>query len=101
MRISDWSSGVCSSDLIGALATAVRRPSIGFQSGVQHLAAGVVFAAAAGEILPDLKHSSSLLPVLLGAAVGIAGMLALKSSEERSVGKGCVSTCRSGWARDH
>lgn len=69
--------------VIGALATVVRRPSMGFQAGVQHLAAGVVFAAAAGEILPDLKHSSALLPVLLGAAVGIAGMLALKSATER------------------
>lgn len=72
--------------ILGSLATLVRKPSDGVQSAVQHLAAGVVFAAAAGEILPDLKHSSSLTPVLVGAAVGIAAMLALKSATEKKGG---------------
>src|SRR3546814_7527707 len=66
MRISDWSSDVCSSDLAGAL--------------------GETGSAAGG--LGDLES---------------AGMVARhcppkKRSEERRVGKECVSTCRSRWS---
>lgn len=39
---------------LGAVATALRPPSPGLKSGIQHFAAGVVFAAAASEILPDV-----------------------------------------------
>lgn len=72
--------------VVGSLATTIRKPSVGVQSAVQHLAAGVVFAAAAGEILPDLKHSSSLMPVLVGAAIGIGAMLTLKAATEKKGG---------------
>ncbi|WP_422823888.1 ZIP family metal transporter [Variovorax robiniae] len=64
--------------IIGAVATVWRRPGPGFTSGVQHFAAGVVFAAAASEILPDLKHGTSAWPILVGGIVGIVSMLAIK-----------------------
>jgi ZIP family zinc transporter len=69
--------------LLGAAIAAYRRPGPILVSGIQHFAAGVVFAAAAGEILPDLKHSSSPWPVALGGAIGVLVMLLLKQIEER------------------
>src|SRR3546814_7863332 len=64
MRISDWSSDVCSSDLV---FTALKRAGI------------------AGK---DVQTSNlSINPVY--------------RSEERRVGKECVSTCRSRWSPYH
>ena len=62
---------------IGALTTLRFNAGPLLRSAVQHLAAGVVFAAAAGEILPDVKHGGSLLAVIVGALTGIAAMLLL------------------------
>ncbi|KMO27665.1 transporter, partial [Methylobacterium variabile] len=42
--------------VIGAAVAVNLRPGPILVSAIQHFAAGVVFAAAAGEILPDLKH---------------------------------------------
>lgn len=47
--------------IIGGFVTAVRPPSLKVRSLVQHFAAGVVFAAAAGEVLPDLVHENPCL----------------------------------------
>lgn len=52
-------------------------------AGLQHLAAGVVFAAAATEILPQVKHQGSPTATLVGGAAGVATMLALKGLEAR------------------
>lgn len=68
---------------IGAAAAAYRRPGPHTVSAIQHLAAGVVFAAAAGEILPNLKHNGSLWSIAIGGAVGIALMLGLERLEDR------------------
>ena len=64
--------------IAGAAYASWRRPGPAFTAGVQHLAAGVVFAAAAGEILPALKHTVSPVAVLLGGALGVVLMLAIK-----------------------
>lgn len=50
-------------------------------SAIQHFAAGVVFAAAAGEILPDIKHQGSAVATLVGGAAGVAVMLLVKQIE--------------------
>lgn len=63
---------------VGAAATTLRRPGPQLTSAIQHFAAGVVFAAAAGEILPDLKHDGAQIPVLIGGLAGIAVMLLVK-----------------------
>lgn len=72
--------------LIGAVATVFLQPGPQVRSGVQHFAAGVVFAAAATEILPDVKHAGSLAAVMVGAVIGVAAMLALKSYGRRAQG---------------
>lgn len=65
----------------GALA-AWRPPGQRLTSAIQHLAAGIVFAAAALELLPK-ERSGSALPVIIGFAVGLAVMLALRVVAER------------------
>lgn len=72
--------------LAGAILSIVRRPSAGFVSAMQHLAAGVVFAAAATEILPQIKHDASPVATLLGGMAGVAVMLLLKELEGRARG---------------
>src|SRR3546814_7644774 len=64
MRISDWSSDVCSSDLV--LADDFATDGLAFTE-------------------PD------------GVSLGVA----FRRSEERRVGKECVSTCRSRWSPYH
>src|SRR3546814_3424512 len=84
MRISDWSSDVCSSDLpdLGA-ATDMQRPR-----GPGDLA---------------FAHAGKVVGVDLDADDALARIHAQPTgrSEERRVGKECVSTCRSRWSPSH
>lgn len=72
--------------MLGALFATWRKPGAAFTAGVQHLAAGIVFAAAAGEILPDLKHAQSPIAVLVGGLLGVAAMLVVKRIGEKVEG---------------
>src|SRR3546814_16143728 len=102
MRISDWSSDVCSSDLRqpadASHDRAVRRRRL---QDLPHLRAGAraVTAATGGEarftVLVLAGDRGPQDPVSTAAGV------AHKRSEERRVGKECVSTCRSRWSPDH
>jgi zinc transporter, ZIP family len=64
--------------IIGATISVIRKPGPGFVSAMQHLAAGVVFAAAASEILPQIKHDASPFATLFGGMAGVFAMLFLK-----------------------
>src|SRR3546814_2370970 len=72
MRISDWSSDVCSSDLLVGDPERTARSVIGDAHG----------AAARLSVLDEAGHE-------------------VLRSEERRVGKECVSTCRSRWSPYH
>ena len=72
--------------ILGAAVAAVRQPSQSLTSAIQHLAAGVLFAAIAGEILPDLKHQQSPIAVIVGGALGVALMLLVKRWGEKAKG---------------
>src|SRR3546814_14294535 len=87
MRISDWSSDVCSSDL-----------RVGIFSGVGGvLVMGQVGAAAFHDRLQRFgKDDDAGLFRRMGYIVQLVGR-----SEERRVGKECVSTCRSRWSPFH
>src|SRR3546814_1847836 len=76
MRISDWSSDVCSSDLADSPWTYER----------------VI------ELFPRLAERAGNMGNQLSG--GEQQMLAVRS-EERRVGKECVSTCRSRWSPYH
>lgn len=68
--------------LLGALVALWRRPNAALTSAIQHFAAGVVFAAAAAEILPQVKHDGAVIPTAIGGVLGVAVMLGIKTLEE-------------------
>jgi ZIP family zinc transporter len=72
-----------SAALLGAVAAVSVRPGPLLVSAIQHFAAGVVFAAAAGEILPDVVHGGSAWATVIGGSVGVVTMLLVKELEER------------------
>lgn len=74
----------------GAIWTTLRPPSPKVIGAIQHFAAGVVFYAAAGEILPDAVRQGTVWPVILGGGISIVAMLLLRhvteGSEQRPIG---------------
>src|SRR3546814_21153011 len=104
MRISDWSSDVCSSDLQAVAGLLPVVPPLQRPFGVDQDVADVLDVA-------DLVGSLSYLEqrVVAGRArVGRVEQQAVREalspagrSEERRVGKECVSTCRSRWSPYH
>ena len=83
---------------VGSTVAAVRRPGTRVVSGIQHFAAGVVIAALAGELLPDLRHEGNLGWAAAGFTTGVALVLALaaygrrlekreETAETKSVGR--------------
>lgn len=64
--------------LVGACVVLLRTPSPSVRSALQHFAAGVVFAAVAVELLPDVVHERAPLAVVLGFALGVATMLTVR-----------------------
>src|SRR3546814_20699895 len=109
MRISDWSSDVCSSDLqrvdppLGAERLARhRRQIVELQQRLvldQRIAGKLAFQFLAPGEIADLPHAMDehdLVEALID--FGIAREAQEGRSEERRVGKGCVSKCRSRWS---
>lgn len=64
--------------IISAAVAVNVRPGSTLVSAIQHFAAGVVFVAAAGEILPDFMHRRSPWARVIGGAIGIVTMLIVK-----------------------
>src|SRR3546814_20365808 len=113
MRISDWSSDVCSSDLCGRdiSARASRREArkadvaAQFQRGFPDLVQALI-----GIPLPFAGYfrrrpRPAFLPLLTMPASTVPfhdrSLYNKYRSEERRVGKECVSTCRSRWSPFH
>src|SRR3546814_13646685 len=103
MRISDWSSDVCSSDLPAQMSpdggSLDEEPVV---SEVARQDDGLVAVEgvrdAAGDAVLPLDGEQ---PVAVDAEDEGGRRDAAKRSEERRVGKECVSTCRSRWSTDH
>src|SRR3546814_5738272 len=91
MRISDWSSDVCSSDLLAPAR--MRSTASGSFLLINNLIGLGVGPLLIGRVSDSLKSTYGL-DALRAAAVG-------GRSEERRVGKECVSTCRSRWSPYH
>src|SRR3546814_6608210 len=88
MRISDWSSDVCSSDLLHG-----GEELAGFSSKIElrlcraaALLGRNLEARGTGRNDGQLRHGEQAID---------------QRSEERRVGKECVSTCRSRWSPNH
>src|SRR3546814_19779560 len=109
MRISDWSSDVCSSDLPGIAAGLLAEPS--FRATIERCDAvlgdslGRPVSALLADGSGDLGNTALVPPLLFAVEVPVAGLwrswgiepTAVLRSEGRRVGKECVSTCRSRW----
>src|SRR3546814_17799793 len=92
MRISDWSSDVCSSDLLvpgGFAHVAHAAPEIELERADAHLHVVLVELYGAAAIGKDGIQARQRRLIAAGPRSGV------QSSEERRVGKECVSTCRS------
>jgi len=72
----------------GSVVAAYRPPGTTVRSIVQHVAAGLVFAAASLELLPDLVREHSSTGTVIGFALGIAAMLTLRRVGDRYETKG-------------
>src|SRR3546814_4291129 len=79
MRISDWTSDVCSSDLLHLHPDEGRVVAMGIFD----------VEVGAARQCPDVRHQRRDRPVVSSR------------SEERRVGKECVRTCRSRWSPYH
>src|SRR3546814_4059184 len=93
MRICDWSSDVCSSDLPIVAFRAPCKPQPPSAACVEQRLAKVAPGAAEGDRLEACA---------VVARDDQADMIGADDrSEERRVGKECVSTCRSRWVPYH
>src|SRR3546814_11600175 len=103
MRISDWSSDVCSSDLWSYGLYDVAGFYSGDLHGLAELRQGVSSALAFGltqkRLRNVLRHAQNPAVRAIDDRPGRARRNL--RSEERRVGKECVSTCRSRWSTFH
>src|SRR3546814_15882372 len=90
MRISDWSSDVCSSDLSLTSSTSRICPDKSGSSGVPSSIDSVIRLNAAWRA-----------PCSSPASHAPGSRATSQRSEERRVGKECVSTCISRWSPYH
>src|SRR3546814_14985478 len=112
MRISDWSSDVCSSDLnllklwnkagtelVDMIAEAATR----FSGDIRLVDPVIEQMIAVRELSYALRDANSDVRRVIGngARGGSYTEKMHKRSEERRVGKECVSTCRSRWSPYH
>src|SRR3546814_15132161 len=108
MRISDWSSDVCSSDLLN-LASNGTLSGTPTASGTFNVTVTATDAnsqtAEHAYTLTIAVATLSVTPAAVPAGtVGVAYSQDFSTggrSEERRVGKECVSTCRSRWSPYH
>src|SRR3546814_15776735 len=102
MRISDWSSDVCSSDLLvaGGLAIIYLFPRL-TKTIPRSLVAIVVLTLVTvyGHIDVNTVGEMGQLPTSLPSF--LIPHVPMTRSEERRVGKEGVSTCRSRWSPSH
>src|SRR3546814_12601298 len=117
MRISDWSSDVCSSDLRDHR---IRRDAVALRLGTGSRTGGAAMPANLNErpigpgesrlklITFDRIEARTTCNALIKGLLDNGTMSVVfgesncgKRSEERRVGKECVSTCRSRWSPYH
>src|SRR3546814_15662939 len=102
MRISDWSSDVCSSDLSGAnaltLSNAGLKKEISERRQAEDKARALQSELAHAHRLSLMGEMASGLAHELNQPLPAIRLYARGRSEERRVGEECVSTCRSRWS---
>src|SRR3546814_3376671 len=104
VRISDWSSNVGSSDLSlrSSLIDVIKADFVDTARAKGLRSRGVLWR----HILPNsLISTISVLGVhtswVIGGTVVVEAVFTVQRSEERRVGKECVSTCKFRWSLNH
>src|SRR3546814_14868191 len=105
MRISDWSSDVCSSDLLEFFdpKLTITIPivlCVDQRNGIHAQPCRLRYDKTIDRRYPARRRSfpGNRLFVALIRTLMLDKQIAGQRSEERRVGKGCVSTCRSRWS---
>src|SRR3546814_15367737 len=96
MRISDWSSDVCSSDLqrLAAFKASGRKQNL---ASMVEIMADTAYTDLRGfDVLPEILKIMKM-GTLTDDQQAVVDLMQQRS-EERRVGKECVSTCRSRWS---
>src|SRR3546814_16281497 len=101
MRISDWSSDVCSSDLVVIFGEVLPKTyALSHADRVALRVAPVIRVLVL--VLAPITHAIHIVVSVILRPFGILlGPELSDRSEERRVGKECVSTCRSRWSPYH
>ena len=68
---------------VGTGVVFLRPPNDSVRSAIQHFAAGVVFAVAAVELLPEIRKQHNPTEVVVGFSLGVILMLGLRSLTSR------------------
>src|SRR3546814_13745375 len=100
MRINDWSSDVCSSDLAqpAARGAADLDEVLAHRLGVEH---GIERDHLVDADRRDLEILGDVLDGRTRQPAAVLALREVERSEERRVGKEWVSTCRSRWSPYH
>src|SRR3546814_6425745 len=100
MRISDWRSDVFSSDLMGAGIIGWMRALVcgsyllaWMTIGARWSIVPVLLWHAGFDLLTAADQSAGVIASTVSGIVMTQGVLCAWVSEERSLGKGCCSTC--------
>src|SRR3546814_14305834 len=105
MRISDWSSDVCSSDLTASASEGQICPLAPGERWAAHNAApSPAVRAIAACLSPDRQPSSNLSLGFVNLSLDRTDDTVrdtVRRSAERLVGNECVSTCNSRWWPDY
>src|SRR3546814_18221125 len=100
MRISDWSSDVCSSDLTMRVQQFERSLDIFRPASQEYCFRDFQFQKMRGH-LGSMQIAQQTFSKIVLAEFSSSRVQGDMRSEERRVGTECVSTCRSRWSQDH
>src|SRR3546814_16815358 len=100
MRISDWSSDVCSSDLRSAEWYQTWRANMQGDRTTTSIVPIVRLLAQQSNCFAVVERGRAMDAMARERGLMDSGELRQRS-EERRVGKECVSTCRYRWSPDH
>src|SRR3546814_17390745 len=111
MRISDWSSDVCSSDLLDVRVVSATNAELPVEVAAGRFRKDLLYRLNTVEIrLPPLRERREDITAMANDLLQRFGQRYQRDglrlspsalharSEERRVGKECVSTCRSRWS---
>src|SRR3546814_12771548 len=98
MRIIYWSSDVCSSDLKATKDSSLVSATFYTSPAIRNFSTNLISELIGTFVLIFvIFHFTEGYISSDNTPIGLGSIGAIPRSEERSVGKECVSTCRVGW----